>query len=157
MKIRRAELKDSDKIISLLYQVQKVHSDARPDIFRQGAKKYTSEELHEIIADVSNRPIFVATDDSDKVLGYAFCIIEEIKDSVNLSDRKSLYIDDLCIDETLRGKHIGSALYEYVLNFAKSENCHHITLNVWSLNENAMKFYEKCGLSPLKITMEKIL
>ncbi len=156
MNIRRAENKDACKINSLLYTVQKVHSDVRPDIFRQGAKKYSSEELLAIISDDS-RPIFVATDDTDTVLGYAFCIFENIRDSANLTDRKTLYIDDLCIDESLRGKHIGTALYEHVVKFAKETACHNITLNVWNLNEGAMRFYEKCGLSPLKVTMEKLL
>ncbi len=156
MNIRRAEIRDTCKINALLYQVQKVHSDARPDIFRPGAKKYSSEELSEIIPD-EGRPVFVATDETDTVLGYAFCIFETVKDSANLTDRKTLYIDDLCVDESVRGKRIGSALYEYVLNFAKETGCHNITLNVWNLNRSAMRFYEKCGLSPLKVTMEKLL
>lgn len=156
MNIRRAQIKDSDRITTLLYQVQKVHSDARPDIFRQGAKKYTADELSDIIAD-DTRPIFVAVDENDTVLGYAFCIYEITENSTNLADNKMLYIDDLCVDENLRGKHIGSALYEYVVKFAKENGFDRITLNVWCLNESAMRFYEKCGLSSLKITMEKLL
>ena len=61
------------------------------------------------------------------------------------------------MDENARGKHIGQELYRYVLSFAKEKGCYNVTLNVWSLNENAMKFYEKCGLVPQKIGMEKIL
>ena len=72
-------------------------------------------------------------------------------------DRKTFYIDDLCVDENVRGKHIGTHLYKYVLSEAKKKGCYHVTLNVWCLNESAMRFYEKCGLSPLKITMEQIL
>lgn len=156
MNIRRAQTKDSERITALLYQVQKVHSDARPDIFRPGAKKYTEEELSEIITD-DTRPIFVAVDENDLVIGYAFCIYEIQKNSTNLSDNKMLYIDDLCVDEDMRGMHIGGALYDHVLKFASENGFDRITLNVWCLNEGAMHFYEKCGLSPLKITMEKLL
>lgn len=154
MVVRKAERKDADRINALLFQVQQVHADGRPDIFVGGAKKYTNEELYVIMED-SSRPIYVAVDEEDNVWGYAFCIYEEPTNTENLQPIKTLYIDDLCVDEVARGKHIGSLLYEYVLNTAKKNNCYRVTLNVWCLNETAMRFYEKCGLTPLKITMEK--
>jgi GNAT superfamily N-acetyltransferase len=63
----------------------------------------------------------------------------------------------LCVDERQRGKHIGSTLYNYVLDFARSERCYNVTLNVWTCNPSAMKFYKKCGLKPQKVGMEKTL
>ncbi|MBR7161807.1 MAG: GNAT family N-acetyltransferase [Clostridia bacterium] len=156
MKIRKATEKDIPRLIDLLYQVHRVHSNGRPDIFRAGNKKYTEEELRQILSN-ENTPVYAATDETDTLCGYAFCIYEEIKDQISLMDRKSLYIDDLCVDENMRGKHIGTLLYEHVLEEARKMGCYHVTLNVWCLNESAMRFYEKCGLSPLKITMEQIL
>ena len=155
MKIRRAESKDIPQLDNLLFQVNKVHSDGRPDLFKAGAKKYTDEELNDIIAD-DMTPVFTAVDENDKVLGYAFCIFE-LPHSGAMCDVKTLYIDDLCVDENCRGMHIGTKLCEYVLDFAKKSGCYNVTLNVWALNQNARKFYEKCGLSVLKIGMEKIL
>jgi ribosomal protein S18 acetylase RimI-like enzyme len=99
----------------------------------------------------------VGVDENEEVLGYAFCIFEYHKDSHVLTDVKTLYIDDLCVDEDKRGMHIGKQLYEYVLAFAKEQGCYNVTLNVWSCNESAMKFYESCGLVPQKVGMEKIL
>lgn len=154
--IRKAVEKDIDRINELLYQVQKVHSDKRPDIFQDGKKKYSSEQIAEIIKN-ENTPVFVAVDKNDSVLGYAFCIFESIKNHPSLATRKTLYIDDLCVDKEIRGRKIGTKLYEYVLQFAKENGCNNITLNVWCLNEPAMKFYEKCNLTPLKITMEQKL
>jgi ribosomal protein S18 acetylase RimI-like enzyme len=156
MVIRRAKQTDMEGINKLLYQVLMVHHNGRPDIFRANVKKYTDEELLGIIAD-DKRPIFVGVNEQDEVLGYAFCIFEDHKDSHVLTDIKSLYIDDLCVDEEKRGMHIGKQLYEYVLDFAKKEGCYNVTLNVWSCNESAMKFYENCGLVPQKVGMEKIL
>ena len=156
MYIRRAKNTDADGINKLLYQVLMVHHNGRPDLFRAGVKKYTDEELLLIIAD-DERPIFVAVDETEEVLGYAFCIFQQHKDSHVLTDIKSLYIDDLCVDENKRGMHIGKQLYEYVLDFAKEQDCYNVTLNVWSCNKSAMKFYEKCGLAPQKVGMEKIL
>lgn len=155
MEIRRADVSDLEDINKLLYQVHKVHSDARPDIFRPGSKKYTDGELREIIADDA-RPIFAAVLDGH-VAGYAFCVFQEHVGERSLSDIRTLYIDDLCVDEGLRGKHIGRQLYEYVLAFAKEAGCRNVTLNVWACNPAAMKFYESCGLAVQKIGMEKLL
>lgn len=155
MIIRYAEKKDIPQLDELLFQVNKVHSDGRPDIFKPGAKKYSDEELEKIISD-SLTPVFVADDGEGNVLGYAFCIFEKTHSGA-MQDIKTLYIDDLCVDKNYRGKKIGTTLYEYVLDFAKKSGCYNVTLNVWALNENARKFYEKCGLSVLKIGMEKVL
>lgn len=156
MEIRRAKVQDMDGINNLLMQVCLVHHKGRPDLFKYGAKKYNDEELKEIIAD-DMRPIFVAVDDAQKVLGYAFCIFQQHINNNILTDIKTLYIDDLCVDETIRGQHIGKRLYDAVLSFAKESECYNVTLNVWSLNEGAMKFYEACGLKPQKVGMETIL
>ncbi len=154
--VRKAKKGDIKRIGELLLQVHRVHSSGRPDIFRVGSRKYTDTEL-EAILENENTPVFVAVDEMDKVVGYAFCAYEEVKNDKSLEDRKSIYIDDLCVDEAMRGKHIGTKLYEYVKEQAAENGCYHITLNVWSLNTSALKFYEKCGMKPLKITMEDIL
>lgn len=156
MNIRRAREMDMDGINRLLCQVLTVHHDGRPDLFKGDTKKYTDEELKELIHD-DMRPIFVGVDEAEQVLGYAFCIFQpHVGDNI-LTDIKTLYIDDLCVDETIRGQHIGKTLYEYVLAFAKEQGCYNVTLNVWTCNEGAQRFYESCGLVPQKIGMEKIL
>ena len=156
MILRRAEISDMEGINKLLEQVCLVHHKGRPDLFKFGAKKYTDEQLAAIICDDS-RPIFVAVNKENQVLGYAFCIFQQHKNDNILTDIKTLYIDDLCVDENARGKHIGRQLYEYVMEFAKNHGCYNVTLNVWADNTNAVEFYKKCGLKPQKIGMEKIL
>lgn len=156
MNIRRAQEKDIERINKLLFQVNLVHHNGRPDLFKYGARKYTDEQLKEIIQD-DKRPILVAADENDYVLGYAFCIFQQHLNDNILTDIKTLYIDDLCVDESLRGQHIGKTLYEAVLDFAREHQCYNVTLNVWSCNESAMKFYESCGLKPYKAGMEHIL
>ncbi len=156
MNIRRAVTTDMPGINKLLEEVLMIHHNGRPDLFKANVKKYTDEELELIITDDS-KPIFVATDESEEVLGYAFCLFQQYINNNILTDIKTLYIDDLCVDEKKRGMHIGRQLYEYVIDFAKAQGCYNVTLNVWSCNQSALKFYEKCGLVPQKIGMEKIL
>ena len=156
MWIRRATDGDLEGINKLLRQVLMVHHNGRPDLFKANAKKYTDTELLDIIRN-DTKPVFVAVDETDQVLGYAFCIWQQHVNNEILTDIKTLYIDDLCVDEMCRGQHIGTALYEHVLAYAKEQRFYNVTLNVWSLNESAMKFYEACGLVPQKVGMEKIL
>lgn len=156
MRIRRAEMKDIPKMNDLLNQVCLIHYQGRPDLFKTGTKKYSDQQLVKLIAD-DNKPIFVAVDDHDYVMGYVFCIFQQHVDNNILTDVKTLYIDDLCVDENLRGRHVGRQLYDYAVNFAKESGCYNLTLNVWSCNPAAMKFYESCGLKPQKVHMETIL
>lgn len=161
-RIRRAVVADIPDLDRLLFQVAAVHHEGRPDLFKPNAKKYSDEELTAIIAD-DERPIFVYEDDADttntdsRVIGYAFCVFQRHPGSHVLTDIVTLYIDDLCVDENARGKHVGSALYRHVLDFAREQGCYNVTLNVWSCNPSAMAFYEHCGLKPQKVGMETIL
>ena len=152
MEIRFAQEKDIGGILCLLRQVGQVHHEIRPDLFRPGAIKYTETELAAILADESS-PIFVGTEE-DKVLGYCFCQLREYRGSTVLTDRKELYIDDLCVDETVRGQHVGRQLYEHTCAWAKEIGCNFLTLNVWCGNDSAIAFYEKRGLTSRSITME---
>ena len=153
--IRLAKEKDIPKIEDLLSQVCLVHHEGRPDIFKVG-RKYSEDELKEILKDES-RPILVCADENDEVMGYCFCIYQQYVDNSVLTDIKTLYIDDLCVEEKLRGKHIGKKLYEAAVMLARDSGCYNLTLNVWSCNPSAMRFYEAQGLVPQKIYMEKVL
>ncbi len=156
MIIRRANERDLAGLNRLLYQVLEVHHNGRPDLFRGGVKKYTDEELLTILRD-EQTPVFAAVDEAGEMLGYAFCVFVQHIDHHIMTDIKTLYIDDLCVDEVCRGRHVGKALYDYVLAFAKANGCYNVTLNVWACNEGALRFYEKCGLTAQKIGMETIL
>lgn len=153
--IRRAKDDDIPTLDKLLFQVHEVHHKARPDLFKADAKKYTDEQLKEILSN-DKTPVFVAESDG-KILGYAFCIHKQFINDNNMTDVKTLYIDDLCVDENERGKHIGKKLYDFVVSYARENGYYNVTLNVWADNKKAVGFYEKIGLRVQKIGMEKIL
>lgn len=156
MTIRRANEKDIPRIIDLLGQVLEIHAEIRPDIFIPGTTKYTDAELSEMLKD-DLKPIYVATDENDTCVGYAFCQIREQPFSNNMVQFKSLFIDDLCVDKNTRGQHIGEKLFEHVKSEAKRLGCYEVTLNVWAGNTSAEKFYEKMGLKTKERQLEYIL
>ena len=154
--VRRAKKEDIPRILELLVQVDMVHHMGRPDIFKGPATKYNAEELEKILEDETT-PVFVCSDEAGKIAGHAFCIHKQVLNDHVLTDIRTLYIDDICVDEAFRGKGVGKALYEHVLAYAKEEGFYNLTLNVWSCNPGAMRFYEAMGLVPQKVGMEKIL
>lgn len=155
IEIRKAKNKDIPRMMALLSQVDLVHHKGRPDLFRIGIK-YGEEELKQLLSDPL-RPILAAVDESDEMQGYCFCMYQQHEKDPILTDVKTLYIDDLCVDEGARGQGIGKRLYEAALSLARESGCYNVTLNVWSCNESAKGFYEACGMRPQKLGMEILL
>nr|MBQ6241201.1 GNAT family N-acetyltransferase [Lachnospiraceae bacterium] len=153
--VRRAEKRDIPAIMDLLRQVNRVHAEGRPDLFRL-ATKYTEDELAGIL-DNGRTPVFICEDEAGRVVGHGFCILQRPGNTRLLHDHLTLYIDDICVDEAARGQQAGRAIYEHILSYARACGCYNVTLNVWCCNPGAMRFYEALGLEPYKIGMEKIL
>ena len=153
--VRRAEPRDIPAILNLLVQVDMVHHNGRPDLFKGPATKYSAEELEGILAD-EETPVFVCVDGNDRVLGHGFCVMQHSGGRL-MVEHTTVYIDDICVDENARGKGAGKALYEHILAFARERGAYNVTLNVWSCNPGAAAFYEKLGLTPYKTGMEQIL
>ena len=155
MVIRFAQPQDVPGILALLRQVGNLHHESRPDIFRANAQKYSASQVLSML-NSSTSPIFVAVEE-DQVLGYSFCAMQVYSRDPVFTDHFSLYIDDLCVDRAHRRKHIGTALYQEILRYAKSRGCHNVTLRVWSCNPDAAAFYQSLGMQPQTLGMEALL
>ena len=153
--VRRAEERDIPALMNLLVQVDMVHHQGRPDLFKGPATKYTAEELREILRK-EETPVFVCVEEDGGVIGHGFCVMETYGGTL-MTERKTLYIDDICVDEKHRGSGAGRMLYEHIRAYAKKEGCYNLTLNVWCCNPGAMRFYEEMGMTPYKIGMETII
>ena len=153
--IRLAHEADIPRLEDLLYQVHGLHAKGRPDIFIPGCKKYTADQLREILSDPVNTPVFVAIADG-VLVGYCFCI-RQMQTAASMQKISTLYIDDLCVDAAMRGKGFGKILYDHAVAYARDKGYYNLTLNVWACNPSAMRFYEKCGLAVQKVGMELVL
>lgn len=154
--IRRATPADIPGINALLGQVLLVHHEGRPDIFKEIGQKYTDAELIELINKTVD-PIFVCEDEEGRIIGHCFCQTIDRPERPSTYAYKTLYIDDLCVDENARGRHVGKELYEYTKNFAKENGYYNITLHAWECNPKAVGFYRHLGMQTQQYTMEEVL
>ena len=150
------ETRDIPALLALLSQVLELHAKIRPDIFVPGTTKYTETALAALLAE-EEKPVYVAVDAVDRVLGYAFCVLKHAPAGGFIRPHTALYIDDLCVDEAARGRSLGRMLFQHVTAEARRLGCYEITLNVWEGNDSARRFYESLGMSPKSTQMELIL
>ena len=156
MTIRSAQPKDIPALLGLLEQILSVHHQARPDIFKGSGGKYSKEELKQLMAQ-EQTPIFVYENADGQILGHLFVTIKEVSDNPVLQPIKSLFIEDLCVDQAVRGQKIGDQLYQFAVNYAREIGCYNLTLNVWNDNEGALRFYQRQGMKPQETVMETII
>ena len=153
VKIRPAQKKDGAKIVEMLCDIGRLHEEGRPDIYRSNLCKYGIPEYEAILADEST-PILAAVNEADEVVGYAFLQFKEIKDHPAFVDRKYIYVDDFCVDPSIRRAGIGRVLMNGVFDYARSLGINKVELNVWEFNESAVRFYESCKMTTQKRQME---
>ncbi len=63
---------------------------------------------------------------------------------------KTIHLEDLIVKEKMRGSGLGSALYQEVLKYAKSQGVKRVEWVVLDWNEGAIKFYERSGAKILE-------
>jgi len=154
--IRRATGDDIPAINNLLGQVLLVHHVGRPDLFKEKGQKFAVEQLQEMVLDDMN-PIFVYVDDEGCVRGHCFCEIIDRNETGSTYAYKTMFIEDLCIDESYRGQHVGQQMYDFVKQYAKDNGFYNLALHAWECNEKAVGFYSHLGMKIQQYTMEEIL
>jgi len=156
MTIRLAQPKDIPALLGLLEQILSVHHQARPDIFKKSGGKYSPQELEQLMVQ-DKTPIFVYENEVGQILGHLFVTIKEVSDNPVLHPIKTLFIEDLCVDQAARGQKIGDQLFQFALRYAKEIGCYNLTLNVWNDNGGALRFYQRQGMKPQETVMETII
>lgn len=153
--IRPATKSDIPALINLLGEILKLHHGFRPDIYKEEGTKYTEAELASKM-DAGELLIYVKELDQ-KVVAHLMCQIMETSEDIRCYHQKALYIDDLCVDAHYKHQGIGKELLMFAKDLAKEKGCYNITLHVDALNQEAIKFYEACGLKASSYTMEEII
>lgn len=99
-------------------QILLVHHQARPDIFKEKGRKYNEQDLEQLM-NQGYTPIFIYEDEDGQILGYLFVTIKEESENPVLRPIKTLFIEDLCVNQAARGQKIGDQLYQFAISYLR--------------------------------------
>jgi len=153
--IRRARPGDHLLIRELQQEIAALHYEGRPDLFQKEGRFYSEEEFARLLAN-PDEFIWIAEADG-KAVGYAFALVQRARNNATFRDFNRFYIDDVCVSSACQRQGIGRMLMDECKRQARLSHCHTIDLGVWSFNQNAIAFYESCGLKERERRMELIL
>ena len=149
--VRNAKIEDYEEVEKIMQQVQGLHVDWRPDIYKPVTPVLSKEEFEEL----QKEEAIVVEERKDKVCA-VLVFVERIYQSPTHVKRKVLFVDTMAVEEKYRGKGIGTGMFEYLKKVAKERQCDGIELQVNARNTAAKKMYEKCGFTEKSINMELI-
>lgn len=149
MQIRNMVLDDYHEIDRLMAQVHQLHVNGRPDLYVDVEHIYSYDEFKEMVE--NEDMITVLAEEDGKVIG--ICMVS-MRAKTCMVKRRTAYMDDLCVDESYRGRGIGKELFLYVKERAAEMGAERLDLMVWDFNEDARRFYEKMGMTPQRYIYE---
>lgn len=150
--IRMAGIEDYNGICQVLEEVDRLHSRALPEIFREYAGPVRTKQYLQAMMESEGSGIFVA-ETGEKIIGTVHVYVRETPDINVLTHRVYGIMDDLVVCENMRGFGIGKALMEKAHDWLRERGVKTVELNVWEFNRHAMEFYEKMGYKTLSRRM----
>lgn len=150
IEIRFAEEKDYNQVEKIMKQVQKMHTEWRPDIYKNVEILLPLDMYMDY---VNNRELIIATLDSGDVVGILIYFTRNISGGP-MVDRKVMFIDSMGVDEHYRGQGIGRELFAFVQNICEEQDYDGLELQVNAKNIAAKKMYEKYGFTEKSVNME---
>ena len=154
--VRKARPDDWEFVKSLLLDICSIHKGFRPDLFKEGGLKFSKTDFENMLEE-NKRFVHICENEEGKRLAYLFSKLNIIENSDMRTDRRILYLDDICVDSSMRGKGVGSAIIEFSKCFAFELGCDSIELNAWAENLDAISLYEKNGFKMQRAFYEYIL
>ncbi len=147
--VRKAEMKDYESVIKIMNQVQQMHVNWRPDIYKPNNSIIPIEIFAKLVEDDT---FFVAEADGI-VIGIMEIIFRHIETPVHIT-RDMIVIDSMAVDEKYRGMGIGHLFFEKAKQIKEKKHCDGIELVVNSKNKAAYEMYSKYGFTGKSINME---
>ena len=147
--VRKAEMKDYESVVEIMNQVQQMHVNWRPDIYKRNNSIIPIDKFAKIVEDDT---IFVAEADGI-VVGIMEIIFRHIETPLHIT-RDVIFIDSMAVHEKYRGLGIGHLFFEKVKQIKEQKHCDGIELQVNSRNKAAYEMYSKYGFTVKSINME---
>ena len=150
IRIRNATTNDYESVIKIISQVQDMHVEWRPDIYKYNDNLIAKEEFEKI---VENNTFFVAENENKKIVGVLEIIFRHIESPAHVT-RDVIFIDTMAVDEKYRGLGIGHKMFEFLKMMKIEKNMDGIELQVNARNRAAYEMYKKYGFTEKSINME---
>ena len=150
--IRYARRDELDRVNIIRSQVNDLHVDGRPDIFRPGFCDELKNHIYEKF-DSEDSDVIAALED-DEIVGFA--TVEYIKrpESAYCLARSIYRIEEFGVDVNHQRKGIGRKLIAFIGEVAKQKGFDRVDLDMWQFNETALNFYEEIGFATYRRYME---
>lgn len=151
LEIRELEADDYLAVKELYKQVAKIHIDARHDIFKNG-ESLSKRLFNYLLTDKDT--IFLVAYKEKELIGVSVLELKLPEELGIHIERQIGFIDTFCIDEKHKKHGYGQELFNKTIEVAKTCDVDTIELMVWEFNKDAIKFYEKMGLTKQSMIME---
>lgn len=147
--LQLARPEDHASIEVLAQQIHRMHVQWRPDIYETADLIWPQERFDEAIA---QKLLFAAKADG-AVVGYVLVRIRNYE-AAGYVKRKVLAVDEICVEESLRCRGIGTEMMADIRAIARAYGCTDVQLGVYPQNNEALAFYQKCGFRIRSIDMQ---
>lgn len=147
--IRNARADEYESVETIMKQVQQMHIEWRPDIYKHSEAVLPPEMYERAVED---KTFFVA-EYGGIVAGILLIIYRHIE-SPNQVTRNVIFVDVMAVDENYRGKGIGHAFFDFLKELKAKRGYDRIELEVNAKNEAACKMYADYGFTNKSINME---
>src|SRR5215475_8735936 len=146
--IRAATRDDLDALVSLRPTVHDRHVAAHPEYFKPMTSEAARREAESWLQQ-ENAYILLAEIDG-RAVGYAFLYVAARPERDSVRARRVLYLDQITVAESCRGRGYGKALLDGVRGLARRLGIDIIELDVWSFNDRARRFFLDQGFASLR-------
>ena len=154
--VRLATLDDAEAIAHHTSNVQRLHSEALPDIFKpESAELFPPQKLATLIQDPNG--IVAVAEIQGKIVGHICgAVVNRTENAFHQPDTY-IYIQQIGVDDAARRQGAGTALVAFIRDRARSLGLTTMQVDHWAFNTRARDFFEACGFTPMKVTMRCVL
>ncbi|MBC7083150.1 MAG: GNAT family N-acetyltransferase [Firmicutes bacterium] len=154
--IRQATANDFEALCELFEDVEALHREALPHVFRKPEGRGWIQEAVAAATTGDDAVIFVA-ESAGRAVGLVHASIGYAPDLPIVVPRRYVMIHDLVVGKDFRRAGIGRALVERVHEWALARDVAEVELNVWEFNKPALALYKEMGYETVRRRMSKRL
>ncbi|PAB57392.1 GNAT family N-acetyltransferase [Anaeromicrobium sediminis] len=154
LKLREAISNDYIDISNLSIEVHNLHLKNRPDVYMDVNNPLLKEYFDDLLNTNNTKLFVVENTDNKELVAYSIIKIMTTQSVPILKPRKFAFIDNFCVKSNYKKNGIGRLLFQYILDYAKTEGASSLQLVVWEFNKDAVKFYESMGMTTRNRKME---